>query len=120
MRWWRRQDREQDLERELSSHLESEAAEQQESGLSAEQARYAARRAFGNTSLIKEDVREMWRGAFLDRLWQDIRYAVHVLSKNYGFSAVAVLSLALGIGANTAIFSVIDGVLFRPLPYGDP
>ena len=120
MLWRRRQQREQDLERELRSHLESEASEQRESGLSAEEARYAARRAFGNTTLVKEDVREMWGWASLDRLWQDVRYALHILSKNYGFTAVAVLSLAMGIGANSAIFSVIDSVLFRPLPYREP
>jgi len=120
MFWKRRQKREQDLERELRSHLESEAAEQQESGLSGDEARYAARRAFGNTTLTKEYVREVWGWASLDRLWQDVRFALHILSRNYGFSGVAVLSLALGIGANTAIFSVIDSVLFRPLLYSDP
>jgi len=117
MLWRRRQQREQDLERELRSHLESEATEQQEHGLSAEEACYAARRAFGNTTLAKEDVREMWGWASLDRLLQDVRYAQHILGKNYGFTTVAVLSLALGIGANTAIFSVIDSVLFQRLPY---
>jgi putative ABC transport system permease protein len=120
MTWWRRKEREQDLERELRSHLESEAAEQQESGLSAEEAYYAARRAFGNATLVKEDVREMWRWTSLDRFSQDVHYALHILSKNYAFTVVAVLSLALGIGANTAIFSVIDSVLFRPLPYSEP
>ncbi|HLJ48846.1 MAG TPA: ABC transporter permease [Bryobacteraceae bacterium] len=120
MRWFRRRKLEQDLDRELQSDLELQAAELEEAGLSANDARYAARRAFGNRALVKEEVREMWGWTNLENLLRDTRYALHMMRRSPGLSCVAILSLALGIGANTAIFSLVDAVMLRLLPVQDP
>src|SRR5690242_6756661 len=115
--WWRRAKREDDLRRELEAHLEAEAAEQKELGVVEEEAGYAARRALGNLGLVSEDVREAWGWMWLHRFAQDARFGARLLRKDRGFALLAISALALGIGAATVIFSVIDNVVLEPFPY---
>ena len=112
--------RDEDLERELRSDFELEAAELEKNGLSAEDARYAARRAFGNAALVKEDVRRQWSGVWLEDFVKDARYTWRDLRKAPVFAVTAIGTLALGIGANTAIFTVINAVLLKSLPVANP
>jgi predicted permease len=113
----RRERRELDMERELQADLDQEAAELMEAGMSAGEAREAARRAFGNVAVVKEEVRDMWTWTTLERIGQDLKFGCRALAKNPGFTVTAVLTLTLGIGASTAVFTAVDSVLLRPLSF---
>ncbi len=115
-RLFRRQQRDEELDEELQSHLQMAAQERMERGETADEARSSAMREFGNVGLIKEMTRDTWGFRWLEELIQDLRYGLGQLRENPGFTAVAVLTLALGIGGTVVVFSLLDAVL-RPIPY---
>ncbi len=115
-----RRRKEAELRDELQFHLDEEAEERRADGLTGEAARLAARREMGNVTLLQEETRAVWAWTSFEQLLQDCRYGLRTMAGNKTFTVLAVLSLALGIGANTAIYSFMDSLLLRSLPVSDP
>jgi hypothetical protein len=108
------------LDDELGFHLEKQIAENLAAGMSAEEAQFAALRSFGNPALLREQARASWSWGWLESLLHDVRYGVRTLWRAPGFSVMAIVVMALGIGANVALFTVVRSVLLKPLPFRDP
>jgi len=118
--WWLWRKRERELEREIQHHLQMAATERSERGASRGEAQAAAKREFGNVDLVKEVTRDAWGWRWLRELVEDVRFGSRMLRKNPGFTAVAVLTLALGIGVNTTVFTAFNSLALKPLPVKDP
>ena len=119
-RLFRRTRRYSDIDISIHEHIQERADELEEQGIPRKQAEQTARREFGNVALLQQRSREQWQWPALESLLADLKFTLRRLRKSPGFAITVLLTLAIGIGANTAVFSVIDGVLLKPLPYPSP